>query len=94
MRIDLTQFGSEPDRERAECQQVRGKQRRGFGSGGRRGSNDTYVGHALSSSSVSTAMNSPEIREDKVDSLTQAISSGQYELDPGKIAASMVDEHA
>lgn len=43
---------------------------------------------------VSTAMASPEIRQDKVDSLKQAISSGQYELDPAKIAASMIDEHA
>jgi flagellar biosynthesis anti-sigma factor FlgM len=39
-------------------------------------------------------MSSPEIRQDKVDSLTQAVSSGQYQLDPGKIAASMLDEHA
>jgi flagellar biosynthesis anti-sigma factor FlgM len=39
-------------------------------------------------------MNSPEIRQEKVDSLTQAVSSGTYKLDPGKIAASMIDEHA
>jgi negative regulator of flagellin synthesis FlgM len=43
---------------------------------------------------VSTAMGSPEIRQDRVDSLKQAISSGQYELDPEKIASSMIDEHA
>ena len=43
---------------------------------------------------VSTAMSSPEIRQEKVDSLTQAVSSGTYKLDPGKIAASMIDEHA
>lgn len=43
---------------------------------------------------VSTAMSSPEIRQDRVDSLKQAISSGQYELDPKKIASSMIDEHA
>jgi anti-sigma28 factor (negative regulator of flagellin synthesis) len=29
-----------------------------------------------------------------VDSLKQAVNSGQYELNPGKIAASMVDDHA
>jgi negative regulator of flagellin synthesis FlgM len=43
---------------------------------------------------VSTAMSSPEIRQDRVDSLKQAISNGTYELDPEKIAASMIDEHA
>jgi flagellar biosynthesis anti-sigma factor FlgM len=43
---------------------------------------------------VSAAMSSPEIRQDKVAALQQAISSGKYELDPAKIAASMIDEHA
>lgn len=43
---------------------------------------------------VSTAMSSPEIRQDRVDSLKQAIANGTYELDPGKIASSMIDEHA
>ena len=52
-------------------------------------SDSTSVG-----SLVSTALSSPEIRQDKVDSLRQAISSGQYTLDPAKIAASMVDDHA
>ncbi len=52
-------------------------------------SDSTSVG-----SLVSAALSSPEIRQDKVDSLRQAISSGQYDLDPAKIAASMVDDHA
>jgi flagellar biosynthesis anti-sigma factor FlgM len=39
-------------------------------------------------------MNSPEIRQDKVDSLIKAISSGKYNLDPSEIASSMIDEHA
>ncbi len=43
---------------------------------------------------VSTAMSSPEIRQDRVDSLKQAISNGTYELDPQKIASSMIDERA
>lgn len=43
---------------------------------------------------VSTAMSSPGIRQDKVDSLKQAVNSGQYDLNPGAIAASMIDEHA
>jgi flagellar biosynthesis anti-sigma factor FlgM len=43
---------------------------------------------------VSTAMSSPEVRQDTVDSLRLSVSSGQYELDPAKIASSMLDEQA
>lgn len=43
---------------------------------------------------VSTAMSSPEVRQDLVDSLRLSVTSGQYELDPAKIASSMLDEHA
>lgn len=43
---------------------------------------------------VSTALQTPEIRQDKVAALQQAIGSGQYKLDPASIAASMLDEHA
>jgi len=43
---------------------------------------------------VSTAMQTPEIRQDKVAALQQAIGSGQYQLDPASIAASMLEEHA
>jgi negative regulator of flagellin synthesis FlgM len=46
------------------------------------------------SSLVSIALGSPEVRQDKVDSLRQAVSSGTYELDPAETAASMLDEHA
>ena len=50
------------------------------------------------SSSVSTlvgkAMSSPEIRQDLVSTLKQAVNSGQYKLDPNAIASSMIDEHA
>jgi flagellar biosynthesis anti-sigma factor FlgM len=43
---------------------------------------------------VSIAMNSPSTREGLIDNLKQAIGNGQYELNPGAIAASMVDEQA
>jgi flagellar biosynthesis anti-sigma factor FlgM len=43
---------------------------------------------------ASTALSSPEVRQGLVDSLKQSVNSGQYELNPGKIAASMVDDHA
>jgi len=43
---------------------------------------------------VSEAMSSPEIRQDKVASLQQAIGNGQYQLDPAQIAGAMLNEHA
>ncbi|MGO8758260.1 MAG: flagellar biosynthesis anti-sigma factor FlgM [Terracidiphilus sp.] len=43
---------------------------------------------------VSSAMSSPETRDDKVNALSQAINAGSYELDPEQIVASMIDEHA
>jgi len=41
---------------------------------------------------VSTAMASPEVRQDLVASLRQSVASGQYDLDPNKIAGSMIDD--
>jgi flagellar biosynthesis anti-sigma factor FlgM len=43
---------------------------------------------------VSAAMNSPEVRSDKVASLQQQVQNGTYQLDPDKIAGSMIDELA
>ena len=40
------------------------------------------------------AMQTPEIRPDKVDALQQAISSGNYKLDPMQIAGSILSEKA
>jgi negative regulator of flagellin synthesis FlgM len=46
------------------------------------------------SSLVSQAMNSPEVRQDKVESLQQAVQSGKYQLEAENIAGAMIDEHA
>lgn len=51
-------------------------------------------GSTAISSLVSEAMNTPAIRQDKVQSLQQAIANGQYQLDPHQIAGAMIDEHA
>jgi anti-sigma28 factor (negative regulator of flagellin synthesis) len=37
-------------------------------------------------------MSSPSIRQDNVDRLRAAVNSGQYQLDPVKTAASIIDE--
>jgi negative regulator of flagellin synthesis FlgM len=50
----------------------------------------------LSSSSTSVksltshALSSPEVRQDKVDALRQSVSSGEYKVDPNKIASAIV----
>jgi flagellar biosynthesis anti-sigma factor FlgM len=36
------------------------------------------------------ALQSPEVRQDKVDAIRQSISSGQYQVDPAKIADAMI----
>lgn len=46
------------------------------------------------SSLVSTALSSPEVRQGRVDTLRQAISSGEYQVDPASIASAMVSESA
>ena len=38
------------------------------------------------------ALSSPEIRQDKVEALRQAIKSGQYKLEPDGIADAMIQE--
>ncbi|MGA2671860.1 MAG: flagellar biosynthesis anti-sigma factor FlgM [Terracidiphilus sp.] len=42
---------------------------------------------------ASHAMNSPEIRQDKVDSLRQSVSSGSYQVDATKIAGALVESN-
>ena len=43
---------------------------------------------------TSQAMNSPEVRQDKVDSLRQAVSSGTYQVDATKTAEAMIESDA
>ena len=38
------------------------------------------------------ALSVPDLRQDKVDALRQAIQRGEYKLDPGKIAQALIDE--
>jgi flagellar biosynthesis anti-sigma factor FlgM len=38
------------------------------------------------------ALQSPEIRQEKVAALREAVRSGQYQVEPGKIADAMLNE--
>jgi len=94
MRVDLTnvaanQIAAEPNPKQVSANQV--------AASDVSGSEDrtSFKSDAQSLNSlVSKALSSPEIREEKVASLQQAISSGNYKLDPQAIAGSIIDEHA
>jgi negative regulator of flagellin synthesis FlgM len=95
MRIDLfnstaSQISSEANEKKVQAENT--AQVSNAGDGGDR--TTLTSGSSSVSSLVSGAMNSPEIRHDKVQSLQQAISNGEYKLEPDKIAGAMIDEHA
>jgi flagellar biosynthesis anti-sigma factor FlgM len=39
---------------------------------------------------TSQALNSPEIRQNKVDALRQSVGNGEYQIDPTKIAEAFI----
>jgi flagellar biosynthesis anti-sigma factor FlgM len=39
---------------------------------------------------TSQALNSPQVRQGTVDALRETVNSGQYQLDPAKIAAAII----
>ena len=94
MRIDLSQLTSSQVANEQELKKVSGQQ---TGASSVSGSEDRTTFTSDSSTVgplVSKAMNSPEVRQELVNQLTQAVNSGQYKLDPAAIASSMIDEHA
>jgi flagellar biosynthesis anti-sigma factor FlgM len=63
-------------------------------AGTQSGTDDRTTFHSDSTSvqSLTTqALNFPEIRQDKVDALSQSVKSGEYQLDATKIAGSIVE---
>jgi flagellar biosynthesis anti-sigma factor FlgM len=53
-------------------------------------SKDVFSGDTVSLSALaSRVLQTPEIRQETVDSLRQAVSTGQYRLDPAGIAEAM-----
>jgi flagellar biosynthesis anti-sigma factor FlgM len=54
-------------------------------------SNEAFSNDTISLSALAgRALQTPEIRQDQVDSFRQQISSGQYQLDPHAIAEAML----
>lgn len=94
MRIDLynstaSQISSEPKSGKINSGNVQPA-----GSSGPEDRTTLTSGSSSIEALVNEAMNTRPIRSDKVAALQQAISSGQYKLDPTAIAGSIIDEHA
>ena len=94
MRIDTVNSTASQLSSELSSQQA-GAQKAGQSSQADAGDRATLTSGSTSVDSlVSTAMNFPEVRQSTVHSLRLSVTSGQYELDPAKIASSMLDEHA
>jgi flagellar biosynthesis anti-sigma factor FlgM len=54
----------------------------------------TFHSDSLSVQSLtSQALNTPEVRQDKVDALSQSVNSGTYKLDATKTAGAIIDNN-
>jgi flagellar biosynthesis anti-sigma factor FlgM len=94
MRIDSLNSPASQLSSELNSQQV-GTQKTGEAGSADAGDRATLTSDSASVDSlVSKALSFPEVRQDTVNSLRLSVSSGQYELDPVKIASSMIDEHA
>jgi negative regulator of flagellin synthesis FlgM len=94
MRIDLNQAAASQIASEASPKQVNAENAATSGLAGSEDRTTLTSTQQSLNALVSTAMSSPEIRQDRVDNLKQAIGNGTYELDPEKIASSMIDEQA
>ena len=94
MRIDLSQLTAGQVASEHETKKV-SDQHVGASDAGRNEDRTTFTSDSSAVSSlVGKAMSTPDVRQDLVSQLRQAVSSGQYKLDPTAIASKMIDEHA
>lgn len=49
---------------------------------------------SVASSLTEKALQSPEVRQDQVSSLKDAVKNGQYQLDPQQIARAIMDDQS
>ena len=95
MRIDLTNAGASAISSEPTAEQLKARQAAAGSVSAEHEDRTTLSVHTQPVGSlVSQAMQTPEIRQEKVESLKAAVSSGKYHLDPAEIAQSMIDEHA
>ena len=94
MRIDLFNSAASQVSGQANAKQIKAQDTQAPDAAGDGDRTTLTSGSGSISALVSQAMSSPEIRQDKVQMLQQAIGSGQYKLEPEQIAGAMIDEHA
>jgi len=94
MRIDLYNSAASQIASEQSSQKIAADKAANSGLSGTEDRTTLTSDSSSVASLVSTALGSPEVRQNLVDSLKSAVSSGQYDLNPDKIAASMVDDHA
>jgi negative regulator of flagellin synthesis FlgM len=94
MRIDLYNTAATQAETLADAKQVKAQNLSVPDASGEGDRTTLTSGAGSVESLVSQALTSPEVRQSKVESLQQAVSSGQYQIDPDKIAGAMIDEHA
>ena len=95
MRIDLTNAAASHISSEPTAEHLKGRPAITNSMPAEHGDRTTFSAHTQPVNSlVNQAMQSPEIRQEKVESLKAAVSSGKYQLNPAEIAQSMIDEHA
>lgn len=94
MRVDLSQVASGQVSSEQNTKKVSDQQLNGSETAPSTDRTTFTTDSSSVASLVSKAMSSPEIRQDLVSQLKDAVSSGTYKLDPTAIATSMIDEHA
>lgn len=54
---------------------------------------DKFSGYSVSLNSLAArALQLPDVRQDRVDNLQQQLASGEYQVDPQKTAAAMMND--
>jgi flagellar biosynthesis anti-sigma factor FlgM len=94
MRIDLFNSTASEIASEKDAKQVGAQNGAGPGQVGGEDRTTLTSDSASVGSLTKAAMSSPAVRQDNVDRLRAAVNSGQYELDPGKIASAIIDEQA
>jgi flagellar biosynthesis anti-sigma factor FlgM len=96
MRIDLFNSTASEIASDKDPKQISGQTSAGSGSGAVSAEDrTTLVSDSTSVDSlVNAALNSPAVRQDKVDNLRVAVNGGHYPLVPSDIATSILDEQA
>jgi|HubBroStandDraft_1064217.scaffolds.fasta_scaffold00210_29 flagellar biosynthesis anti-sigma factor FlgM len=101
MRVDFATYGAEPS-EQGKASRAAQTGASGTAASGASGSGSDNISgldqaqfssdQTRSQSLATQVLEQPEVREDKVEALQQAIGSGQYSVPPSQIADALVND--